>query len=162
MGHLNEELVGFLGTSALLGLIALVIILADETDEGFANIYSTAISTQNLVSRVSQRVLVVAYGAIGFVLAILLQNADYEWFLLLIGSFFVPLLGLVAADYFVIRRRRYEADELFARGGRYWYRGGVNLIGVGTWLLGFLLYVWYAAVRFAPTVKRRKRMKHRR
>jgi putative hydroxymethylpyrimidine transporter CytX len=144
VSHLNEELVAFLGTSALLGLVALVIILADETDEGFANIYSTAISTQNLVSRVPQRVLVVAYGAIGFVLAILLRNADYEWFLLLIGSFFVPLLGLVAADYFVIRRRRYEADELFARGGRYWYRGGVNLIGVGTWLLGFLLYVWIA------------------
>jgi hypothetical protein len=25
---------------------------------------------------------------------------------------------------------------------------------------GFLLYVWYAAVRLAPTVKRRKRLKH--
>jgi hypothetical protein len=28
--------------------------------------------------------------------------------------------------------------------------------------LGFLLYVWFAAVRFAPTVKRRKRVRHRR
>jgi hypothetical protein len=26
--------------------------------------------------------------------------------------------------------------------------------------LGFLLYVWYAAVRLAPTAKRRKRLKH--
>ncbi|HEV2010685.1 MAG TPA: cytosine permease [Candidatus Limnocylindria bacterium] len=144
VGHLNEELVGFLGTSALFGLIALVIILADETDEGFANIYSTAVSTQNLIARFPQRVLVLAYGAIGFVLAVLLQNADYEWFLLLIGSFFVPLLGLVAADYFVIRRRQYDARELFARGGRYWYRGGVNLLAIGTWLLGFLLYTWIA------------------
>jgi hypothetical protein len=25
---------------------------------------------------------------------------------------------------------------------------------------GFVLYVWYAAVRLAPTVKRRKRLKH--
>jgi len=144
VAHLNDELVGFLGTSALLGLIALVIILADETDEGFANIYSTAVSTQNLIAKIPQRALVVAYGVIGFVLAILLRNADYEWFLLLIGSFFVPLLGLVAADYFVIRRRRYDAGELFARGGRYWYRGGVNLLAIGTWLLGFLLYAWIA------------------
>ncbi|MHB8631171.1 MAG: purine-cytosine permease family protein [Candidatus Limnocylindria bacterium] len=144
VSHLNDALVGFLGTSAILGLVALVIILADETDEGFANIYSTAVSTQNLISRIPQRALIVAYGAIGFVLAVLLRNADYEWFLLLIGSFFVPLLGLVAADYFVVRRRRYEARELFARGGRYWYRGGVNLLAIGTWLLGFVLYVWIA------------------
>jgi hypothetical protein len=27
---------------------------------------------------------------------------------------------------------------------------------------GFLLYVWFAAVRFAPLAKRRKRLKHRR
>ena len=144
VAHLNEQLVAFLGTSALLGLIALVIILADETDEGFANIYSTAISTQNLIARIPQRALVIAYGAIGLLLAILLQNADYEWFLLLIGSFFVPLLGLVAADYFVIRGRRYDADALFIRGGRYWYRGGVNVLGVAAWLLGSLLYVWIA------------------
>jgi hypothetical protein len=26
--------------------------------------------------------------------------------------------------------------------------------------LGFLLYVWYAAVRLAPAAKRRKRLKH--
>ena len=152
VGHLNEELVGFLGTSALLGLIALVIILADETDEGFANIYSTAVSTQNLIARIPQRALIVTYGAIGFVLAILLQNADYEWFLLLIGSFFVPLLGIIAADYFAVRHRRYEAAELFTRGGRYWYRGGVNLVAVGTWVLGFLLYQWIAPPTSLPSV----------
>lgn len=144
VAHLNDELVGFLGGSALLGLIALVIILADETDEGFANIYSTAVSTQNLVARIPQRALVVAYGAIGFVLAILLRNADYEWFLLLLGSFFVPLLGIIAADYFIVRRRRYDAPALFARDGGYWYQGGVNVLAIGAWALGFLMYQWIA------------------
>lgn len=150
VGHLNDELVGFLGGSALLGLLALVIILADETDEGFANIYSSAVSTQNLVRRIPQRALIVAFGLVGFALAILLQNADYEWFLLLIGSCFVPLLGLVAADYFIVRGGRYEAPELFARGGRYWYQGGVNVLGITSWLLGFLLYQWIAPPTSLP------------
>src|SRR5712691_5057409 len=141
VAHLSDELVGFLGGSALLGLLALLIILADETDEGFANIYSTAVSTQNLLSRIPQRALIVLFGAVGFVLAVLLRNADYEWFLLLIGSFFVPLLGVIAADYFVVRNGRYEADELFAR-GRYWYQGGVNVAALVAWLLGFLIYQW--------------------
>src|SRR5581483_11986074 len=103
VAHLNDELVGFLGGSALLGGLALLIILADETDEGFADIYSAAVSTQNLLSRVPQRALIAAYATIGFVLAIVLANADYEWFLLLIGSFFIPLLGVILADYFVAR-----------------------------------------------------------
>src|SRR2546422_3550968 len=53
---LNGELVDFLlaggaGIGALLlGLVAVLIILADETDEGFADIYSTAVSAQNLIS----------------------------------------------------------------------------------------------------------------
>ncbi|HEX9436331.1 MAG TPA: cytosine permease [Candidatus Limnocylindria bacterium] len=152
VAHLNGELAGFLGGSALLGLVALVIILADETDEGFANIYSTAVSTQNLLSRVPQRLLVVIFGAVGFVLSIVLQNADYEWFLLLIGSFFVPLLGLVAADYFIVRGGRYEGGQLFARDGRYWYQGGVNVVAVVVWLLGFLLYQWVSPPASLPAL----------
>lgn len=143
VSHLNDELVGFLGGSALLGLMALAIVLADETDKGFANIYSSAVSTQNLFARVPQRALIVAFGAIGFVLAVVLRNADYEWFLLLIGSFFVPLLGVMLADYFVIHRG-YDARELFSRAGRYWHQGGVNVAAVASWALGFLLYQWIA------------------
>ncbi len=126
----------------LFGLVAVLIILADETDEGFANIYSTAVSAQNILTKVPQRSLILVVAAVGFVLAVLLRNTDYESFLLLIGSFFVPLLGVVAADYFVVRGGRYEPDELFERGGRYWYAGGVNLIAVAAWLVGFLLYQW--------------------
>lgn len=143
VAHLNDELVGFLGSSALLGGLALLIILADETDEGFADIYSAAVSAQNIVSRIPQRALVTAFGALGFVLAIVLANADYEWFLLLIGSFFVPLLGVIVADFFVVRRG-YDAAALFTRDGHYWYAGGVNVPAVVTWVLGFLLYQWIA------------------
>ncbi len=148
--HLNAELVGALAGSSLvlgavaipLGWLGLLVILADETDEGFANIYSTAVSAQNVLARIPQRALIVAVGVAGFVLAILLRNTDYEAFLFLIGSFFVPLLGVVAADFFVVRRGRYDERELFARGGSYWYQGGVNAAAIVVWLAGFLLYQW--------------------
>ena len=38
-----------------LGWLALVVLLFGETDEAFANIYSTAVSVQNLVPRLSAR-----------------------------------------------------------------------------------------------------------
>jgi cytosine/uracil/thiamine/allantoin permease len=52
-------------------------------------------------------------------------------FLLLIGSFFVPLLGVVAADYFLHQRRRYDVDALYKAGGRYWFAGGFNWFAIG-------------------------------
>jgi hypothetical protein len=35
-----------------------------------------------------------------------------------------------------------------------------RILKVGAAILGVFLYVWYAAVRSVPTVKRRKRRKH--
>lgn len=138
---LNAELVSALAATGL-GWLALLVILADETNKGFANIYSSAVSAQNLLSRVPQRALIVVAGAVGFVLAVLLQNTDYEAFLFLIGSFFVPLLGVIAADFFVLRRGAYEEAQFFAPGGRYWYQAGANVLAIAVWLVGFLLYQW--------------------
>ena len=125
-----------------LGLVALLVILADEADNGFADIYSAAVSTQNVVSRLPQRALVVIAGVFGLAIALIVQSSSYETFLLLIGAVFVPLLGVVAADYFIVRRGRYEPDELFAAGGRYWYGSGVNVAAIAVWAIGFLLYEW--------------------
>ena len=43
------------GAAAALALLALTV---DETDEAFANVYSSAVSTQNVLSRVPQRALI--------------------------------------------------------------------------------------------------------
>lgn len=101
-----------------VGGLALLFILVDETDNGFANIYSTAVSAQNLRPRLPQRWLVVGAMAVGIVLAGVLTatgglNAalSYEFFLLLVGGFFVPLLGVVTADWFVVRRGQYDPAE---------------------------------------------------
>src|SRR5438552_3267361 len=49
------------GAAAALALLALTV---DETDEAFANVYSAAVSVQNLVPRVSQRALIVGTAAL--------------------------------------------------------------------------------------------------
>lgn len=122
-----------------LGWLFLLVILADETDNAFANIYSTAVSAQNLV-RVPHRVLALIVGAAAFVLAVSVDLLGYENFLLLIGGVFVSLFGVLLADYFVVHRGRYDTGALYARGGRYWYAGGVNVAGVLAWLAGFVVY----------------------
>jgi len=119
----------FLAVIGLLGFGAfpLLIILVDETDNAFANIYSTAVSIQNLAPRRRQFVLILAATIIAMaaaeVLGVLGQGlgGGYEGFLFLIGGLFVPLLGVVTADSFIVRRGQYATAEFFgdARGWRW-------------------------------------------
>jgi len=144
----NAPIAPLLTTIATLtaGWVALLVLLVAETDEGFANIYSAAVSAQNIGPRMGQRLLALIVGAIVLVLAMTIPLVQYESFLLLIGSVFVPLLGILTADYFVLRGRRYDVSELYRSHGRYWYQAGVNWRAVGVWAAGFALYLLIAGL----------------
>jgi NCS1 family nucleobase:cation symporter-1 len=126
--------------------VALLVLLVDETDEAFANVYSTAVSIQNLLPRANQRALTLAVCAVVLVVAWLVPLAQYESFLLLIGSAFVPLLGVLAGDYFLLRGGRYDVEGLFRPGGAYWYTAGVNWRGIAAWVVGVTTYLAIAGV----------------
>src|SRR3990172_4065142 len=113
----------FTGIAALgLGALPLLFILVDETDNGFANIYSTAVSIQNIRPRWRQMSLVVGVT--------------------------VPLLGVLVADFFLVRRGRYGPEE-FGEAGR-----GRNLAAFVAWVPGTLLYLWifWSALATPPGV----------
>src|SRR4029079_7264775 len=123
----------------VIGWLFLVVILVDETDNAFANIYSTAVSLQNLV-RIGHRTLAVAVGVAAFILAVSVDLLGYENFLLLIGGVFVSLFGVLIADYFVTHRKHYDVARLEDRDGPYWYTAGINVAGILAWLAGFVIY----------------------
>ncbi len=131
-----------IGGGSVVGVLFLVGLLAGETDEAFANIYSGAVTIQNVFPRVSQKVLVVGVTAIGTALAAVLTMELYESFLFLIGSIFVPLLGVLAADHFVVRKGHIDTSDLYQPRGRYWFRGGVRLAALIPWAAGFVVYHW--------------------
>ncbi len=109
----------FLAAIGLLGLsfVPLLVILVDETDNAFADVYSAAVSYQNLAPRRRQFWPVIVATAIGAAGAIYLLGqgeligGGYETFLLLVGGLFVPLLGTVIADAFLVRRMGYRTEE---------------------------------------------------
>lgn len=129
---------------SIAGIVFLIGLLAGETDEAFADLYSGAVSIQNVFPKAPQRALIIAISIVAVGLAATLSMERYEVFLFLIGSVFVPLFGVFAADYFFARRRRVSAADLYRRGGRYWYRSGVRWIALVPWLAGFGLYHWIA------------------
>ena len=119
------------------GGLVLVALLVGESDNAFADIYSAAVSTQNIVPEVPQRRLALAVGAAGFVIALAFSIERYELFLFLIGSVFVPLAAVFLADYFVRRRGRFVEGEPFAAPGWRWW-------GFVPWVAGFVVYHWSA------------------
>jgi putative hydroxymethylpyrimidine transporter CytX len=118
------------GLASGLALFALGV---DETKEPFANVYSTAVSLQNLAPRVSQRVLILAAASVSTLGALTIDLAQYQTFLYLLGSFFVPLFGVLAADWLV--RRGYDRDAVFAA-------PSLRPAQLGAWLAGLVLYQW--------------------
>ncbi len=94
-----------------LGTLAFAVIAVRELDQSFADTYSTAVSVQNFRPRWDRRALAVVVGTLATIFALALNISDYENFLILIGSVFVPLLGVLVVDYFLISRMRWSLGE---------------------------------------------------
>jgi putative hydroxymethylpyrimidine transporter CytX len=95
----------FLGVTA--GWVFFLVLVVREVDQSFANVYSTAMSLHNLLPRVDRRILTLGIGTLVTVLAMMVDDfSTYESFLYLIGSVFVPMFAVTAADYFLGTGRR--------------------------------------------------------
>jgi NCS1 family nucleobase:cation symporter-1 len=121
------------------GGVVLLALLVGESDQAMANIYSSAMSLQNVRPRLPQRPLILAVGAAGLAIAAVLSDAAgaFEVFLFLIGSVFVPLFGVFAADYFVLSRGRYGENAMFER-----VDASIRWRAIVPWAVGFAVYQW--------------------
>jgi nucleobase:cation symporter-1, NCS1 family len=91
-----------------VGSLGFAILAARELDQSFANVYSTAVSVQNLRPLWDRRVLAGVIAAVTTAGALWLNISDYENFLTLIGSVFVPMSAVLVTDYFVVSRGRWD------------------------------------------------------
>ncbi|MFD8083901.1 purine-cytosine permease family protein [Kitasatospora sp. NPDC059722] len=134
-GDPNKIFDSFLGVWA--GWLFLLVLVLRETDQSFANVYSTAMSVQNLLPRADRRVLSGAIGLLTTVLALRIDKFTdtYTNFLGLIGSVFVPLLAVLAVDYFFGAGR--NGWNLTAEAPSRW-------LMLLPWVLGFAVYQFIA------------------
>ena len=100
-GEVNALLLALAGAG--LG-IPLLLILLDESENAFADIHSAAVSG-GVLWRLKVEHLALAIGVICTLIACFAPLAQYQNFLLLIGSVFAPLFGVVLVDHFLVRKR---------------------------------------------------------
>jgi putative hydroxymethylpyrimidine transporter CytX len=113
-----------------IGVLAVLVLVALELDEAFANIYSTAVSAQNVAARVDRRLLAVTVGAVATLLALVIDIASYEAFLYLIGAVFVPLAAVLVVAYYLAPRGAWDVSDT----------APARIPLVVAWVVGFVAY----------------------
>ncbi|MBO0960559.1 NCS1 family transporter [Neobacillus sp. MM2021_6] len=56
--------------------------------------------------------------------------------LLFVGGILSAIVGILFADYYLLRKRRVNVPELYEDHGQYKYLGGVNVAGFIAWIIG--------------------------
>jgi NCS1 family nucleobase:cation symporter-1 len=133
LGEPTDLLTAIAG-GGLAGALVLLALTVDETDEPFANVYSAAVSIQNVLPRASQRLVIVAVSVLCTGLALAVDLREYQTFLILLGAAFVPLFAVLLADW-LLARRVYTAERIFGA-------PALRPELVVAWLAGFCLYEW--------------------
>jgi len=96
----------------------LLILIVDEVDNVFANIFSSAMSFKNIYNKINYKYLVIFFTALGVLLANVIPIQQYESFLLIIGALFAPLFAIVLTDYYIIRRGRISIESFYEKTNR--------------------------------------------
>jgi nucleobase:cation symporter-1, NCS1 family len=122
------------------GGLALLLVLIDEIDNAFADVHSAAVSTGTFWPGASVPQLSAGFGALCTLIALIVPMARYQNFLLLIGSVFAPLFGVVLADHFIVRKRRIEVAVLADPHGRYGFSAGWHVSAFVAWAIGIASY----------------------
>src|SRR6185437_2013722 len=127
------SVIGAIAAGGVGAAFALVALGVDETKEPFANVYSAAVSLQNILPRVPQRLLILAVAAVATAGTFVVDLVHYQDFLYLLGSFFVPLFGVLLAQWLAGERDPFGAPR-------------IRPAQIVAWLAGFCLYQWLAPV----------------
>jgi nucleobase:cation symporter-1, NCS1 family len=137
---LKEAASGF-----ILGILLLMIVLAQWSTNISANIVPAATIFSNVGGpRFPFWAGVVAAGIAGTIVQPWNLFGVIIPVLLTVGGILSAIVGILIADYYVLRKRRVNVPALYSDHGQFRYLGGVNLAGFLAWIAGAV------AANFAP------------
>lgn len=109
-----------------LGMIGLLIIVFSTVTTTFLDAYSAGVSGETVFPRLSGRMMAIVAAVLGTVCAIAFPITNITDFLYLIGSVFAPMVAVLIADFFILKK---DSSGL-----------NFDLTNLAIWLVGFVLY----------------------
>lgn len=125
---------------ATLALVLIVLVL-DNWTINVLNLYTGGLSLANLTTRLGRFWSTIIVAAAGTILASIpaLVN-DFSDFMSAMGNLFAPIVGVIIADYVVLKRGYIDVAALFDPAGPYRYFRGVNVLALTWSVVGSLIY----------------------
>ena len=124
--YTGEYDIALIMMKAGLGIVGLLIIVFSTVTTTFLDAYSVGVSSESIFSRMNGKWFAVVVTIIGTLCAILFQMTDITDFLYLIGSVFAPMIAIMIADYFILKKNHSES--------------AVNVVNLVIWIIGFAVY----------------------
>jgi putative hydroxymethylpyrimidine transporter CytX len=112
--------------NAGLPIAAILIVVFSTVTTTFLDVYSAGVSSLSIKKNLSQKKISAIITIIGVVIAIFAVPSNFESFLYLLASFFTPMISIMIADHFFIKKDASEKNLDYT-----------NLI---LWIVGFILY----------------------
>lgn len=141
---LQEAASGF-----ILGILLLMIVLAQWSTNTSANVIPAATIFSNVGGpKVPYWVGVVLAGVVGVI------SQPWSLFgiiipaLLVIGGILSAIVGILFTDYYVIRKRRVNVQELYKEDGQFRGMNGFNMAGIIAWVIGGLASYYFPSYSF--------------
>ncbi|MEP3420959.1 MAG: cytosine permease [Erythrobacter sp.] len=112
-----------------LGLGAIIIVIASSWALNSLNLYSTVLSVKATFPNWNRTALTIGLGAVGVIFALMNILDSFITFLIYLSAVFVPVAGVLVADYLVVRQDHYALENL-GKGA------AVNAKAFAAWLIG--------------------------
>ncbi len=132
---LQEAASGF-----ILVILLLMIILAQWSTNTSANVIPAATIFSNIGGpKVPFWVGVIIAGIIGILAQPWNLFDILTQVLLIIGGILTSIVGVLFADYYILRKRRVNVKDLYEVDGQYRYANGINWAGMLAWIIGGII-----------------------
>jgi len=132
-----------------IALVIFVSVMATNTMVIYGMVTSVVNTTpERKISFLPTALILGAISIVGSTWLGLLEQ--FTAFLSLIGALFIPVFAMMIADYYVVQKGYDGQAILVGRGGRYWYTGGVNLLALIVWIVGFAVALLLTNFAWSP------------
>lgn len=115
-----------------MGIFGLLIIVFSTVTTTFLDAYSAGVSSESVFTKINVKWAGILVTIIGTICAIMFPMDDITGFLYLIGSIFAPMIAVLIADFFILKR-----DHI---------KEAINWTNLGIWAAGLILYRYLMTV----------------
>jgi putative hydroxymethylpyrimidine transporter CytX len=97
----------------------LLILIVDEIDNVFADIFSSVMSFKNIFNKINYKYLVISFTILCCILSNIIPISQYQSFLLLVGALFSPLFTIVLIDYYMLKKGKVKIEEFYNKNNKF-------------------------------------------